>query len=153
MLPRGLTEEEFKEQTVQEYLQGDYKVDRAMADELAQIEWDIRQEVESNSHRLKKVELKEKNTHPGFGDRGIAMHRAKEIKAGSQVLRMSPTAYRALKTKAILTKADVEWLFCGDDDFLPKYAKGLNFPNYMPRFGGFRTWAVYEWIDYWMTKR
>mgnify|MGYP004620282931 CR=1 FL=1 len=55
--------------------------------------------------------------------------------------------YKALRKKAILTKEDVEWLLCGDDEFLPKHAKGLNFPNFVPRFRGFRTWAVYEWID------
>lgn len=152
MLPRGLSEEEFKEQTVKEYLQGGYGVDREMAEELAQTEWEIRQEVE-NQFRMKKVVLKEKNDHAGFGKRGIAMHQNRTIKAGDQELRISTTAYKALRKKAILTKEDVEWLFCGDDEFLPKHAKGLDFPIFIPRFGGFRTWAVYEWIDKFQIRR
>lgn len=135
MLPRGLSEEEFKNQTVQEYLQGEYGLDREQAEELASQEWSIRQDVE-NLARVKKVKLKKKNDHAGF-----------IIKAGTQELRLSTTAYKALRKKAILTKEDVEWLLCGDDEFLPKHAKGLNFPNFVPRFRGFRTWAVYEWID------
>ena len=75
------------------------------------------------------------------------MHQNRIIKAGDQELRISTTAYKALRKKAILTKEDVEWLLCGDDEFLPKRAKGLNFPNFVPRFRGFRTWDVYEWID------
>ena len=152
MLPRGLSEEEFKEQTVKEYLEGGYGVDREMAEELAQTEWEIRQEVE-NQFRMKKVVLKEKNDHAGFGQHGIAMHQNRVIKAGNQELRISTTAYKALRKKAILTKADVEWLLCGDDEFLPKHAKGVNFPNFDPRFGGFRTWAVYEWIDKFQIRR
>lgn len=112
MLPRGLSEEEFKRLTVKEYLQGGYGVDKQMAEELAQTEWEIRQEVE-NQFRMKKVVLKEKNDHAGFGKRGIAMHQNRTIKAGNQELRISTTAYKALRKKAILTKEDVEWLFCG----------------------------------------
>ena len=37
MLPRSLSEEEFKKQTVQEYLQGEYGLDREQAEELADI--------------------------------------------------------------------------------------------------------------------
>ena len=146
MLPRSLSEEEFKNQTVQEYLQGEYGLDREQAEELASQEWSIRQDVE-NLARVKKVKLKKKNDHAGFGKRGIVLHQNHIIKAGTQELRLSTTAYKALRKKAILTKEDVEWLLCGDDEFLQKHAKGLNFPNFVPRFRGFRTWAVYEWID------
>lgn len=146
MLPRGLSEEEFQRLTVKEYLQGGYGVDKQMAEELAQTEWEIRQEVE-NLTRVKKVKLKEKSERQGFGKHGIAMHQNRTIKAGDQELRISTTAYKALRKKAILTKEDVEWLFCGDDEFLPKHAKGLDFPIFIPRFGGFSTVAVYEWID------
>lgn len=59
MLPRGLSEEEFKNQTVQEYLQGEYGLDREQAEELASQEWSIRQDVE-NLARVKKVKLKKK---------------------------------------------------------------------------------------------
>ena len=52
MLPRGLSEEEFKKQTVQEYLQGEYGLDREQAEELAQIEWNIRQNVENHTNCL-----------------------------------------------------------------------------------------------------
>ena len=146
MLPRGLSEEEFKEQTVKEYLAGGYGLDKEMAEELAQTEWEIRQEVENHT-KVKKVQLKEKNDHAGFGKHGLAMHQNRTIKAGDQELRISTTAYKALRKKAILTKADVEWLLCGDDEFLPQHAKGLDFPRYSARFGGFRTWEVYGWID------
>ena len=152
MLPRGLSEEEFKKQTVQEYLQGEYGLDREQAEELAQIEWNIRQNVENHT-KVKKVQLKEKNDHAGFGKCGIVMHQNRIIKAGDQELRISTTAYKALRKKAILTKEDVEWLLCGDDEFLQKHAKGLNFPNFVPRFRGFRTWAVYEWIDKFQIRR
>lgn len=152
MLPRGLSEEEFKKQTVQEYLQGGYGLDIEMAEELAQIEWDIRKEVETHT-KVKKVQLKDKNDHAGFGKRGIVMHQNRIIKAGNQELRISTTAYKALRKKAILTKEDVEWLLCGDDEFLQKHAKSLGFPSYIARFGGYRVWAVYEWLDKFQVRR
>ena len=130
MLPRSLSEEEFKKQTVQEYLQGEYGLDGEQAEELAQIEWNIRQNVENHT-KVKKVQLKEKNDHAGFGKCGIVMHQNRIIKTGDQELKISTTAYKALRKKAILTKED--------DEFLPKRAKGLNFPNFVPRFRGFRT--------------
>ena len=152
MLPRSLSEEEFKKQTVQEYLQGEYGLDREQAEELANQERSIRQDVENLAH-VKKAKLKKKNDHAGFGKRGIVLHQNHIIKAGDQELRISTTAYKALRKKAILTKEDVEWLLCGDDEFLQKHAKGLNFPNFVPRFRGFRTWAVYEWIDKFQIRR
>ena len=152
MITRRATETEFKRITTDEYLQGGYGLDREQAEELAAQEWSIRQEVE-NLARVKKVKLKKKNDHAGFGKRGIALHQNRIIKAGDQELRISTTAYKALRKKAILTKEDVEWLLCGDDEFLPKRAKGLNFPNFVPRFRGFRTWAVYEWIDKFQIRR
>ena len=152
MITRRATETEFKRLTTDEYLQGGYGLDREQAEELAAQEWSIRQEVE-NLARVKKVKLKKKNDHAGFGKRGIALHQNRIIKAGDQELRISTTAYKALRKKAILTKEDVEWLLCGDDEFLPKRAKGLNFPNFVPRFRGFRTWAVYEWIDKFQIRR
>jgi len=151
-LPRGLSEEEFKRLTVKEYLDGGYGVNKQTAEELAQTEWEIRQEVENHT-RVKKVELKEKSERQGFGKYGIAMHQAKEIKAGSQTLRISRTAYKALRKKPILTKEDIEWLLCGDDDFLPKHSKSLDFPPYIARFGGYRVWAVYEWLDKFQIRR
>ena len=114
MLPRSLSEEEFKKQTVQEYLQGEYGLDREQAEELAQIEWNIRHNVENHT-KVKKVQLKEKNDHAGFGKCGIVMHQNRIIKTGDQELKISTTAYKALRKKAILTKEDVEWLLCGDD--------------------------------------
>ena len=152
MITRRATETEFKRLTTDEYLQGGYGLDREQAEELAAQEWSIRQEVE-NLARVKKVKLKKKNDHAGFGKRGIVLHQNRIIKAGDQELRISTTAYKALRKKAILTKEDVEWLLCGDDEFLPKRAKGLNFPNFVPRFRGFRTWAVYEWIDKFQIRR
>ena len=152
MLPRSISEDEFKKQTVQEYLQGEYGLDREQAEELANQEWSIRQDVENLAH-VKKAKLKKKNDHAGFGKCGIVMHQNRIIKAGDQELRLSTTAYKALRKKAILTKEDVEWLLCGDDEFLQKHAKGLNFPNFVPRFRGFRTWAVYEWIDKFQIRR
>ena len=152
MITRRATETEFKRLTTDEYLQGGYGLDREQAEELAAQEWSIRQEVE-NLARVKKVKLKKKNDHAGFGKRGIVLRQNRIIKAGDQELRISTTAYKALRKKAILTKEDVEWLFCGDDEFLPKHAKGLNFPNFVPRFRGFRTWAVYEWIDKFQIRR
>ena len=152
MITRRATETEFKRLTTDEYLQGGYGLDRDQAEELAAQEWSIRQEVE-NLARVKKVKLKKKNDHAGFGKRGIVLHQNRIIKAGDQELRISTTAYKALRKKAILTKEDVEWLLCGDDEFLPKRAKGLNFPNFVPRFRGFRTWAVYEWIDKFQIRR
>ena len=146
MITRRATETEFKRLTTDEYLQGGYGLDREQAEELAAREWSIRQNVENHT-KVKKVQLKEKNDHAGFGKCGIVMHQNRIIKAGDQELRISTTAYKALRKKAILTKEDVEWLLCGDDEFLQKHAKGLNFPNFVPRFRGFRTWAVYEWID------
>ena len=152
MITRRATETEFKRITTDEYLQGGYGLDREQAEELAAQEWSIRQEVE-NLARVKKVKLKKKNDHAGFGKRGIVLRQNRIIKAGDQELRISTTAYKALRKKAILTKEDVEWLLCGDDEFLPKRAKGLNFPNFVPRFRGFRTWAVYEWIDKFQIRR
>ena len=152
MITRRTSETEFKRLTTDEYLQGGYGLDREQAEELAQIEWNIRQNVENHT-KVKKVQLKEKNDHAGFGKCGIVMHQNRIIKAGDQELRISTTAYKALRKKAILTKEDVEWLLCGDDEFLPKHAKGLNFPNFVPRFRGFRTWAVYEWIDKFQIRR
>ena len=152
MITRRATETEFKRLTTDEYLKGGYGLDRDQAEELAAQEWSIRQEVE-NLARVKKVKLKKKNDHAGFGKCGIVMHQNRIIKAGDQELRISTTAYKALRKKAILTKEDVEWLLCGDDEFLPKHAKGLNFPNFVPRFRGFRTWAVYEWIDKFQIRR
>ena len=152
MITRRATETEFKRLTTDEYLQGGYGLDRDQAEELAAQEWSIRQEVE-NLARVKKVKLKKKNDHAGFGKRGIVLRQNRIIKAGDQELRISTTAYKALRKKAILTKEDVEWLLCGDDEFLPKRAKGLNFPNFVPRFRGFRTWAVYEWIDKFQIRR
>ena len=152
MITRRATETEFKRITTDEYLQGGYGLEREQAEELAAQEWSIRQEVE-NLARVKKVKLKKKNDHAGFGKRGIVLHQNRIIKAGDQELRISTTAYKALRKKAILTKEDVEWLLCGDDEFLPKHAKGLNFPNFVPRFRGFRTWAVYEWIDKFQIRR
>ena len=152
MITRRATETEFKRLTTDEYLQGGYGLDREQAEELAAQEWSIRQNVENHT-KVKKVQLKEKNDHAGFGKCGIVMHQNRIIKAGDQELRISTTAYKALRKKAILTKEDVEWLLCGDDEFLPKHAKGLNFPNFVPRFRGFRTWAVYEWIDKFQIRR
>lgn len=126
MLPRDLSEEEFKKQTVQEYLQGEYGLDREQAEELASQEWSIRQDVEDLA-RVKKVKLKKKNDHAGFGKRGIVLHQNHIIKAGTQELRLSTTAYKALRKKAILTKEDVEWLLCGDDEFCKNTQKVLIF--------------------------
>lgn len=152
MIARRATETEFKRLTTDEYLRGGYGLDREQAEELAAQEWSIRQEVENLAH-VKKAKLKKKNDHAGFGKRGIVLHQNHIIKAGDQELRISTTAYKALRKKAILTKEDVEWLLSGDDEFLQKHAKGLNFPNFVPRFGGFRTWAVYEWIDKFQIRR
>lgn len=126
MLPRSLSEEEFKNQTVQEYLQGEYGLDREQAEELANQEWSIRQDVENLAH-VKKAKLKKKNDHAGFGKRGIVLHQNHIIKAGTQELRLSTTAYKALRKKAILTKEDVEWLLCGDDEFCQNTQKVLIF--------------------------
>lgn len=63
MLPRSLSEEEFKKQTVQEYLQGEYGLDREQAEELANQEWNIRQNVENHT-KVKKVQLKKKMIMP-----------------------------------------------------------------------------------------
>ena len=56
MLPRSMSEDEFKKQTVQEYLQGEYGLDREQAEELANQEWSIRQDVENLAH-VKKATL------------------------------------------------------------------------------------------------
>ena len=103
MLPRSLSEEEFKKQTVQEYLQGEYGLDREQAEELANQEWSIRQDVENLAH-VKKAKLKKKNDHAGFGKRGIVLHQNHIIKAGDQELRISTTAYKALRKKQFLQK-------------------------------------------------
>ena len=46
MVPRGVSKSEFKRLTVDEYLRGDYGVTREVAEELAEVEWQIRQKVE-----------------------------------------------------------------------------------------------------------
>lgn len=76
MLPRSLSEEEFKKQTVQEYLQGEYGLDREQAEELAAQEWSIRQEVEGMKPR--HVMIKSSNSRHGFGKNAILIKREKK---------------------------------------------------------------------------
>ena len=66
MVPRGVSESEFKRLTVDEYLRGDYGVNRTVAEELAEVEWQIRQEVE-NARRLPHGQLRDTNSRAGFG--------------------------------------------------------------------------------------
>lgn len=153
MQPRGLPYKEFIAATVEEYLSGDYGVDKVMAEELAQTEWEIRQQVE-NAKRLPQGQLKQSNSHAGFGLKGVWLGESPEENARKKVehktsrkIKISKTAYKALSTKQVLSVPDVEWLLSGDTDFLPKCAKGLGFPEYETRLKGFKTWKVYDWIQ------
>ena len=176
MIARRTTETEFKRLTADEYLQGGYGLDREQAEELAGLEWSIRQEVEGV--KLHPARLKESNSRPGFGKNAILITREKKqvtssstrksVKAANtevkvetkpprkktdaprrslyKEFRISTDTLKALQTKAVLTSDDVTALFSGDVAFLARYAQPLNFPKFEPRINGYRSWKVYDWI-------
>lgn len=77
MIARSTTETEFKRLTANEYLQGEYGLDRERAEELAAQEWSIRQEVEGMKFR--HARLKESNPRHGFGKNAILIKREKKL--------------------------------------------------------------------------
>jgi hypothetical protein len=152
MVPRGVSESEFKRLTVDEYLRGDYGVTRAVAEELAEVEWQIRQEVE-NARRLPHGQLRDTNSRAGFGLKGMWLG-TKEKKPDApaavpthRTITVSRVAFKALRTKGALSVEDISYLFSGADDFLSCYARPLGFPEFEPRIKGYRTWKVYGWLE------
>lgn len=152
MLPRDLNEKEFKRLTVKEYLSGDYGVTREIAEELADVEWQIRLDVE-NSKRLPRGELRASNEHAGFGLRGMWLGTKEKPKEdlgaipSHRVICVSRVAFKALRMKGALSVEDISYLLSGADDFLTNYARPLGFPEFEPRIHGYRTWKVYAWLD------
>lgn len=171
MITRRATETEFKRLTTDEYLQGGYGLEREQAKELAALEWEIRQEVESL--KIHPARLKDSSPRPGFGKKalliseksivseptcagiksvnvGVKPNRKKtavvDKSQGVKEFCVSTDALKALQTKAVLTSDDVTAVFSGDAEFLGKYAQSLNFPRFEPRISGYRSWKVYEWI-------
>ena len=171
MITRRATETEFKRITTDEYLQGGYGLEREQAEELAALEWEIRQEVECA--KIHPARLKDSSLRPGFGKKALLISEKsivseltragiKSVNAGvklkhkktavvdkSQGVKefcVSTDALKALQTKAVLTSDDVTVVFSGDAEFLGKYAQSLNFPRFEPRISGYRSWKVYEWL-------
>ena len=171
MITRRATETEFKLLTTDEYLQGGYGLEREQAEELAALEWEIRQEVESL--KIHPARLRDSSPRPGFGKKALLIREKstvseptragiKSVNAGvklkykktavvdkSQGIKefcVSTDALKALQSKAVLTADDVTAVFSGDAEFLGKYAQSLNFPRFEPRISGYRSWKVYEWI-------
>lgn len=97
MLPRSLSEEEFKNQTVQEYLQGEYGLDREQAEELAAQEWSIRQEVESMKPRSARI--KSSNSRHGFGKNAILIKKEKKSTVSGPTRKGIKSANAEVKTK------------------------------------------------------
>ncbi len=75
LLRRGLDEDEFKRLTIEEY-RTQYAVPLEEATELAEVEWQIRQEVESMK-KLPTAKLKTYNPDPGFGLHGVWLGKEK----------------------------------------------------------------------------
>lgn len=174
MITRRATETEFKRLTTDEYLQGGYGLEREQAEELAALEWDIRQEVECV--KIQPARLKDSSPRPGFGKKALLIseksivseltradiksvnvgvktaktkHKKTAVVGKSRGIKefcVSTDALKALQTKAVLTSDDVTAVFSGDAEFLGKYAQSLNFPRFEPRISGYRSWKVYEWI-------
>lgn len=151
MLPRDLNEKEFKRLTIKEYLSGDYGVNREIAEELADIEWQIRLDVES-AKRLPQGPIKSSNDHAGFGLKGMWLgtkEKAEDAPQGPthRIIPVSRVAFKALRMKGALTVEDISYLLSGADDFLTNYARPLGFPEFEPRIHGYRTWKVYGWLE------
>lgn len=171
MITRRATETEFKLLTTDEYLQGGYGLEREQAEELAALEWEIRQEVECM--KIHPARLKDSNPRSGFGKKALLISEKsivseltragiKSLNAGVKLKHKKTTvvgksrgtkefcvstdALKALQTKAVLTSDDVTAVFSGDAEFLGKYAQSLNFPRFEPRISGYRSWKVYEWL-------
>ena len=148
MVPRGVSKSEFKRLTVDEYLRGDYGVTREVAEELAEVEWQIRQKVEG-MRRLPSGVRKQSNPRAGFGLKGIWLgekEKKPQPQPSEKLIVVSSMAFKALRSKGALSPADVSWLFSGETEFLFKYARPLGFPSFEPRIKGYRTWRVYEWL-------
>lgn len=77
MIARRTSETEFKRLTANEYLQGEYGLDREQAEELAAQEWSIRQEVENTKPHSARI--KESNSRHGFGKNAILIKREKKL--------------------------------------------------------------------------
>ena len=174
MITRRATETEFRRLTTNEYLQGGYGLEREQAEELAALEWEIRQEVESL--KIHPARLKDSSPRSGFGKKALLIREEstvseptravmKSVNAGVKTAKtkhkktavvdksqrikefcVSTDALKALQSKAVLTADDVTAVFSGDAEFLGKYAQSLNFPRFEPRISGYRSWKVYEWL-------
>lgn len=79
MIARRATETEFKRLTTDEYLLGEYRLDREQAEELAAQEWNIRQEVENRKPHHARI--KSSNSRHGFGKNAILIKREKKAVA------------------------------------------------------------------------
>lgn len=148
MIRRGVSEDEFKRLSVEEYLHGDYGINLAAAEELAEVEWQIRLEVEG-IRRMPTGVRKSSNSHAGFGLKGLWLgekEKKPQHHPTNKEILISKVAYKALRTKVALSTDDISWLLSGEVDFLTKFARPLGFPAYEPRLKGYRTWRVYDWL-------
>lgn len=150
MLPRNLNESEFKRLTVENYMGADYCLSREDAMELADWEWQIRQEVESMRH-MPTAELKSSNPRPGFGLRGVWIKSVERPEPKARVSKnkvfiVNREILLTLRHKRVLSPTDICSLMSGDKEFLPCYARALDFPAYEVKAGGYVCWKVYDWI-------
>lgn len=155
LIPRDYDHAAFLQQSTQDYLAGGFGLSLQQAVELAEQDWEIRQEVERDYDKIKRAHMVScpavRSVRAGFGQNPLRL--TPEPRAKKAHTNTTRVVYFKLDLSVLeratcryLTPSEVDALFCGDRRFLRDFAAYVNFPSYSTRYKGYKRHAVGAWV-------
>lgn len=151
MQPRNCTKEDFFRISINESTR--YGINIKLAKQIAEREWDIRQELIKDNYKYKITKKASVNTSNFGHEPFVLMPKKPKTKISKLrqriVFNIDKELYKELLNKNIWTKSDITSIVSNDSnkDFFKEISEAkLAFPNFSARLNGYQSWKMIDWF-------